>query len=363
MMSHLNRSIGEVGDQKPTEESAPPPNDILVNVVSMKKSTLEFFNKTKVRWLEFRENHKADFKYLLLIIPIVATFFLAKEVQKNQSLRSRAGSVVLSLSSNNQNPQPGETFIVAVGIDTKGASVSASDIEIKYDPTLLELVSWKAGGFLPVILLPASSSADTLTLTVGSEPTDPKSGMGVLAEATFKTKAEGQTGITFTPNTAVAAVGQQDNVVGELNPLQLTLGTIATQPPPSATETPIPPSSEPTPTPPTTGETASVDHWDSTQGEVCFTDNRDRDRCTTVINGVNIYGFNYGTGPVNVTISDTQGHTFQGSSNVTKEGEFDVAWVSVDNLKAAGFPYTGGYNGSTVYVPEDFGSWSITITR
>lgn len=173
-------------------------------------------------------------------------------VQQRQSIKTEAGSVVLSLSPNNSAPNVGDIFTVAVAIDTKGLSASAADLKVRYETAKLEAQSIKAlGDFLPVTLVPGTidltdTASGRASIVLGAKIDQngayPKSGTGVLAQVTFKAKSGGQTTISFGGATAVAAVGQDTNVVGTMNPVTVNV----TGPAPSFSPSP---SGSPTPSP------------------------------------------------------------------------------------------------------------------
>lgn len=190
-------------------------------------------------------------------------------VQKVQSAKTEAGSIVLSLSTNNAAPKVGDTFTVAVAIDTKGLLASAADIRVRYDTSKLEAKSIQPmGGFLPIVLVPGkidltdtSSGRASITLGALVNQTEayPKNGIGVLTQITFQAKAAGPTDITFGTATAVSAIGQTTNAAGSLNPVQITISSgNATSPgsTPSA-GMPIPVASQGTIVTPTPGATSA----------------------------------------------------------------------------------------------------------
>lgn len=244
----INQMIRNVYKQKPEENSKSPsetPAEPIITIpVSINKSTLPFFDKLKKGSSEFFKNNTANFKYLLLAIPIIAIFFFTREAQKNQSLQTKASGVTISLSTNRSNPRRGDTFVVAVGMNTNSLKVSAADLNITYDPNLMDLVSSRMGTFLPVTLLPAKTAAGSFAVTVGCDPTSPVTGTGVLAELTFLAKANGQTTINFSSNTAVAVLGQDTNATGTMSPIQITIGYFRSPTPTPAST----PTLTPTPT-------------------------------------------------------------------------------------------------------------------
>lgn len=169
---------------------------------------------------------------------------------QRQTTQSQAGSAVLSMSATPSSVKKGDTFTVAVAIDTKSLKVSAADIRVRYETAKLEAKKIEAfGDFLPVVLSPGTiDSTDTASgramITVGALIDDAgahaKAGTGVLAKITFVAKAGGKTDLTFGSSTAVAAVGQGANVVGTLKTLTLTIAGPTASSKPSASPSPTP---------------------------------------------------------------------------------------------------------------------------
>lgn len=191
---------------------------------------------------------------------LVLVTFLASGVyliRNRQSTKTEATNPELSLYPNGTNFNIGDTFEVAVSIDTKGMSVSAADLKVRYETNKLEALSVvPIGDFLPTVLLPGTidssdPSSGRASITLGALINEtgayPKSGIGALAQITFKAKAAGSTDITFGDETAIAAVGQNVNVVGTKNPAQIDVaGTVID---PTATSEATPTTiAQPTPT-------------------------------------------------------------------------------------------------------------------
>lgn len=180
--------------------------------------------------------------FLLLSIPV--TIFL---VLQSQELRKKAApATVISVQPSAVSKQLNDTFSVAVAINTGDNTVSAAELIITFDSSILEAHSLSAGDFLTVVLVPGAVTATTATITLGSPPATPKKGSGTLATVSFKAKGvAGSTQIGFGSGTRVAGIGEQGDVLVGKTPGTVV---IAEESAPSATPTPIP---TPTPTPPT----------------------------------------------------------------------------------------------------------------
>lgn len=175
-----------------------------------------------------------------------------------------AGVVELSINPSIVSSSPNSTFTINLDIDSKGASISAAQLEINFDATKLQAQSIQAGTFLPVIFKAGAVATNSASITLGSNPDQPKIGVGTLATVSFKALANTTTPIQISYNTSktqIAAVGQTGNVVGLLNTSSVTIAPLATTTP-QPTPTPNPPSANfivvITPTSITSGNTFRV---------------------------------------------------------------------------------------------------------
>lgn len=256
----MENNTPTIGPIKPPEEPiatpAQPPSVLKTKVSS-------FFYSIGSK----RKAVATIFGILLLTGAIGAGAYL---VQQQQSLKSQAGSAVLSITTSNQNIKVGDTFNVVVSVNTEGLSATAADIRVRYDTSILEAQKVQAfGNFMPVVLKqPVIDSTNTSSgrawIVVGAlidnAGAHPKSGVGTLVQVTFKAKAGGSTTLTFGDSTEVAAIGSQSNVIGTKNSLTINIagptpqstakpsGSPTVKPIPTSTAKPKTPSPTPAPT-------------------------------------------------------------------------------------------------------------------
>jgi hypothetical protein len=179
---------------------------------------------------------------VLVGVLIVLGIFLIPQLTKNGSLMPSNSNTNTNTNTNNQNPAQtapqgnvslmldpasvdttaGKTFSVAVNIDTKDDTVSATEVHLTFDPNYLEATSVKGGTFLPV-LLQQNTGAGTAMIAVGSNPTDPKKGTGTVATVTFTAKKSGSTMISFDKATAVAAIHKTGTVLSSTTGSSVTI--------------------------------------------------------------------------------------------------------------------------------------------
>ena len=176
---------------------------------------------------------------IVVAIVLVVGFLLMNKMSKNGV--NPASQNQTQVSAPTQAPEPGvvelmldpamvsttanKTFTVNVKIDTKTETVSAVDLHVNYDKSMLEATSVKNGTFLPVVLpvsTPAAGAMGDAHFIVGSQPTAPQKGMGTVATITFKALKMGSTDIKVDSTTQVAAIGKKTSVLGS------TTGTMVT---------------------------------------------------------------------------------------------------------------------------------------
>lgn len=213
------------------------------------------------------------FPIVSILIVIAALIVSISATGKPQEIRKKAANngVALSLIPAAVTTSSGQEFTEAITANTNDQTVSAAEIHISFDATKLQGVSIDAGTFLPVVLTPGAIGNGTASITVGSQPSAPQKGSGILASVKFKLLTNTTTDIVFADTTQVAAIGRTDNAVGTKTgahvttasaptntptPTPKTFGTPTATPTPKPTGTPTPtqkPSSTPTATPTPTG--------------------------------------------------------------------------------------------------------------
>lgn len=255
MASKLNLGIKEVFEQAKkasvgVEEAASSLKDeVETKVVSIQKSKMPFFSKFRIKSSEFIKNHKADIKYLLLIIPIIATLLLVKAVQYRQGLNSRAGlhQASIAFQLQNWNLPPENPFEVWVNSDSP---VSFVNINISFDPKLIKLTHeiTTTGSLTRIIKVTSMADANTtgaVSIVLGLDPsmsTSSPSGAFQVASLIFDANTSNpDVATTVSFNTSQMQLVASDQSAFQLTAtgLNLILNPIAT-PTPSVTPTPGP---------------------------------------------------------------------------------------------------------------------------
>ena len=156
----------------------------------------------------------AIFFLLLVLFAIPATSYL---VFRQQELRSQAvPATTLSFDPSDTSKTVGETFTLDININTGTNSISGAELHVQYDQKKLEVVSIDNASFLPLVLVDGSAGGGFAFITLGSQPSTPKKGTGLLATVTFKAigSTDGATTqVKFTSDTRIAGTGEIGNVL------------------------------------------------------------------------------------------------------------------------------------------------------
>lgn len=275
MTSKLNQTIDEMykKSEKEVESVFDAVNknpDINTKDISIVKNRASIFTKAAKRLAGFYHEHTADFKYLLLIIPILATFFIIKEVQRQQSLRTKAAihqaSIYFQVSSWALPPE--SSFDVWVNTDSQTSFV---DAEITFDPNVVKLTGEittypTLGRVIKVTSMNDANSSGKVSIVLGLDPSQiPNTPSGTFRIATIKLNANTlsslSTKVNFDNTKSQLVASDQTQFTTSVTGLTLNLNPTPTptpivSPTPTVTPTPGPPTAppqtttpKPTPTP------------------------------------------------------------------------------------------------------------------
>lgn len=161
-------------------------------------------------------------------------------VQRTQEIRERAAPATnLSLTPVQASYDAGQTFTLSVNINTGTNLVAATELHITFNPQVVEAQKISAASFLPVVILPGTinNTAGQATITIGSQPTEPKTGTGTLATIKFRGKVAGSANIAFGSATKVTDAKDQ-NVLAGTSPSTITIAAVIPSPAAAATASP-----------------------------------------------------------------------------------------------------------------------------
>ena len=163
---------------------------------------------------------------LITLLAVPATVYLATH---QQELRKKAApATTLSLTPATTTANVGDTFSLEVVLDPGSNQVIATDIELIYDPDVLEAQIITNSTLLPNVLTAGTVSRGTASITVGSTNTQsPVTTRGTIAVVRFKALAPSTSGpvsVRFAQNTFVGGLGEgQVNLLVGSTPASVTV--------------------------------------------------------------------------------------------------------------------------------------------
>lgn len=279
MVSNYNRLIGHMydddqndGDVKGNSVDTPEEEIMQSEVISVKKNNSLPTKKIGKRMSEFFKNHKVDLRYLLLAIPIIVAFLIARVAENRQSLglQAEAHQASLSFQLASWTLPPQSTFGVWVNSDTP---IGFADIELSFDPKVVKLTQEieivnSLTRKIKVTSMNEANSTGRVSVIVGLDPnkvSTPPSGAFQIANITFgvNTTTENVTSSINYDTASMQMVAMDNSVVNliaagldlTVNPAATTTPTATAIPTPTATVKPTPtatvtvkPTTTPTPT-------------------------------------------------------------------------------------------------------------------
>lgn len=171
--------------------------------------------------------------------------------QQKQDLNSKASNdpVSLSIVLDKTEVKVGDKIVANIAIDSKDKKTSAIIVEVIFPENILKLDSSDLTDFLPTVLTKPTTTAGKFLVTLGSTPTDPKSGPGIIANLNFTAKSAGSAKIEFGSESAVAVIGLDTNALEKTLSGTVNVSESSSNSTPTPTPSATPPGASPTPTP------------------------------------------------------------------------------------------------------------------
>jgi len=148
----------------------------------------------------------------------------------------------LSLTPSSGSYSAGQTFTTTIRVLPNGANVNAVEAGLRFDPSLLSVVSVsKTGSAFSLWTTEPTFSNAAGTVTFGGGSPSPFSNTSNILVVTFRTVAEGNASVTFTDPSVLAADGRGTDVFASAAPASFTVAAgSAPTPTPTPTQTPTP---------------------------------------------------------------------------------------------------------------------------
>lgn len=159
---------------------------------------------------DYIHRHHRQIVILIVLLPLLLVgLYLAL----NPTIfRPKASGASLKLDPSSIVAKPTEDFVVSLILDPGGQGVLAFDVEVKYDPTYLEITSENITtvGFPTTALkkVDAQKGVITLGLAVDAANPSPLTSTTTVAALPFKAKIAGATTVLLGKSQAINATGQ-----------------------------------------------------------------------------------------------------------------------------------------------------------
>ncbi len=230
------------------------------NTALSQTNKIPLFSKLKMKFFGFPKNLKTGFKYLTLVLPLIAIFVTLVLIRNNQTIGIQAGThqAALSFEVASWSIPPQSSFGVWINSDSP---VAFSDIELSFDPRFIKMISEVNLGSSLTRKIKITSMADAnstgkMSIVLGLDPSNlgnPPSGAFRVADLTFDSNTLTQnaaTKISFTtPGMQLVALDQSVFTLTTTG-VDLTINKPSPTPTPKMTQTPTPtPKLTPAPTP------------------------------------------------------------------------------------------------------------------
>lgn len=159
-----------------------------------------------------------------------------------------ASAATLQLNPGSGSYTNGQTFTSVVRVVPAGKSVNAVEATLKFDPSVLSVVSvTKDGSAFTLWTVEPTFSNSAGTVTFGGGSPTPFSATSNLVNVTFRTIKEGTGAASFTNASVLAADGRGTDVYENSPSASFTVAGAATPAPTPTTPTPKPPTTPTTP--------------------------------------------------------------------------------------------------------------------
>lgn len=212
-------------------------------------------NQIKVEVVKTSPPPHSYFKTLSAVLGVfvlVAGLGIAVRLsQQKQDSRTKASvdMVDLSVSADKNQVVANETVNFAIGMVTHNYKVNAMELNIKYDQTKFDFVSFTKTEALPVVLTSAAPSNGLISYNLGVNPGSPVAADAVVANLVLKAKSgvSGEALVQIDSSTQVAGIDANGdpvstNLLGDTGEALVNISLPASSPAPSAS-----PAATPTP--------------------------------------------------------------------------------------------------------------------
>lgn len=158
-------------------------------------------------------NWKTYFLSALLLVGLIVGIIYIRTPQELRKKAALSGAT-LSLKPANMTAKTGNTFNVGVVLNAGPDSVTGAELHLAYDPAKLEILGFEPGNILQTTgATPTTFMGGAITITLIAQPNAYFRGSDIIGTLKVKSLTDNPARITFTQETAIAAIEKQSNTL------------------------------------------------------------------------------------------------------------------------------------------------------
>lgn len=166
-----------------------------------------------------------DIPHLLMVILLISGIFLGVYLALQPQLfnkKASEGSLVdLQFVPDSLQIQTGNTYEAKINIMPKGQRVTAVQLDLEYDPTVMTILEVKNGGFSPITLRSQDRLDGTFSLIYGSTIESKSDKDGTVANIKFRVLSSKDSKLSVKGNSQINVSSQEANALTNFPSLSL----------------------------------------------------------------------------------------------------------------------------------------------
>jgi hypothetical protein len=161
----------------------------------------------------------------VFLFTLIGVLILTKQIQTPKIFLPKASviGVSLSLIPTKISLDPGNETAVDLLLNPDGESVSAIELVLNYDPSIIQITDIKPTTALPQALALDLSKPGRASVILLVNPASTNPPEGIVGKVTVKAIKSGSTSIKFDPTTKVSASGKTGDVTGAVEAAEITV--------------------------------------------------------------------------------------------------------------------------------------------
>ncbi len=162
---------------------------------------------------------------VVFLLGLIGILILTKQIQTPKIFLPKASviGVSLSLVPTKISLDPGNETAIDILLNPDGESVSAIELVLNYDSSIIQITDIKPTTELPQALALDLSKPGRASVILLVNPASTNPPKGIVGKVTIKALKSGSTSIKFDPTTKVSASGKTGDVTGAVEATEITV--------------------------------------------------------------------------------------------------------------------------------------------